>query len=490
MRTQRDSLTPGLRIVRNAFYLAISDVAVRALTSIVSILVARYLGPENYGLLSVALALSGIAGYLTDLGVTPVMIREGTKPNAPIGKILYSTLRLRLLFAAGTTLVMVLVAWFYYPITLARLVILVVVLPNIWAGVFRGLSAGYFQMVQEMLYMALINAVSSLAGAGVFLLGVIFHWPLPFLALGYGLSAVTGAILGMGLIKHHVQIEKDWFPGITQGLLAFTLGGGFGLLLPQLGPLILPHVAGLEETGFFSAAYRIPGVLLIIPGVIATAFYPQLFAYAHEDRSRYLTLTLREIRFMGTACLVMAVPLALHARGMVGFLFGQEWVDRAGGALIGLCGVLALAGLSWPLADSLTTQGLQRRRTVVTGALVVLGALAYWLGGRTQGALGGALAALVVEIGAVTGFLLYNSLRKELFFRGLMPWALKVVLMVPLAWGCKLLFGSGVWVLGLEAVLIAALVLLIDKELRRETKILVTSMGKVFFRSPFGLHNF
>ena len=481
METNRTVLSPGLRIARNALYLSISEVGVRAITAVVAILVARYLGPENYGLLSIALALAGIGGYLTDLGVTPVMIREGTKAGAPIPRVLHSALRLRLIFALGATVVMAAVAWFYYPTPLARLAILIVVLPAIWAGIFRGLSSGYFQMMQEMQYTALINGVSAIAGAVVLLFGVLFRWPFSLLALGYGGSAVVGGALGILLLRQKVQIEKGWHPGLVQGLWAFTLGGGLGLLLPQLGPLILPHAAGLEETGFFSAAFRILGALLVIPGVVATAFYPHLFALAAQDRERHLALSLRELRISGTIGLVVAVPLALHARGVVGLLFGPEWVERTGEALILLCGSLALAGLSWPLADALTTQGLQTYRTAITGVLVILGAAGYWVGGRRLGVFGGALAALLVEVGAALGFLLANPRWRALVRRGMVPWAVKALLLVPVAWGCKWFLGSGLLALFVEAVAVSGVALILDRELRHEMQLVLRGARRLFF---------
>ena len=457
---------PGERIVKNAAYLLVSDVGIRLISAAVAVLVARYLGPEQYGVLAVALALLGIAGYFTDLGLTPVMIREGTKPGANFPQLLSGTLRLRLLFAGVTTLVMVLVAWFYYPSSTVRLVILVVVIPGIWAGVFRGIGAGYFQMVQEMHYVALINTVATLAGAGMFLTAVLAQWPLPILALGYGLSAVVGGALGIFLVRRRVVLGIGQYPGLTTGLPAFALGGGLGLLLPQLGPLLLPHAAGLEETGYFTAAYRVPGVLLTVPGVIATAFYPQLFAYGNTDLQRHQTLSNRQIRLMGLLGLLIAVPISLHGKWIAGVLFGSSWADQAGKALAVLAWTVALASINWPLADALTTQGLQARRTGVQAMAAAVGAASYFALGRALGAIGAAGAALVVEATLCLGFLLLNPAANVLMKKALLPVMAKAPVIVLFALGMTWVLGSGWLGFVLTALASGVAAWAVDREVR------------------------
>lgn len=458
--------SPGVRIARNAAYLLVSDVGVRLVSAVVAILVARYLGPEQYGVLAVALAVLGIAAYFTDLGLTPVMIREGTKPGTDLSQLLSGTLRLRLWFALATTLVMLLLAWFYYPSATVRLVILVVVLPGIWAGVFRGIGTGYFQMTQEMQYVALINAVTGLAGAVVFLLAVVGRWSLPALSMGYGLSAIAGGVLGTVLLRRRVAFGRGAHPGLLPGLPAFALGGGMGLLLPQLAPLLLPHAAGLEATGLFMAAFRVPGLLLTLPGVIAAAFYPQLFTYGNTERVRHRLLSTRQIRLMGSLGLLLAIPTSLYAEWVVRLVFGSSWVEQSGPALALLAWTVGLASLSWPLADALTTQGLQGRRTGIQAAAVAIGAGLYWILGRAAGTVGAAGAALAIEFVLVLGFLAANPAGMELAKQAILPVATKAVVLIALAWAARWAVGYSWLGFGLAVAVTGGALLAMDCEIR------------------------
>ncbi|WP_064220700.1 oligosaccharide flippase family protein [Anoxybacillus flavithermus] len=57
-------------ILKNATYLFISNVILRLFSALTTIMVARYLGANDYGILSLALAISNIAGYFTDMGLS------------------------------------------------------------------------------------------------------------------------------------------------------------------------------------------------------------------------------------------------------------------------------------------------------------------------------------------------------------------------------------------------------------------------------------
>lgn len=50
------------KIFLNASYLFVSNVLVRFVSALATIIVARYLGAEEYGLLGVAIAIAAVAG--------------------------------------------------------------------------------------------------------------------------------------------------------------------------------------------------------------------------------------------------------------------------------------------------------------------------------------------------------------------------------------------------------------------------------------------
>ncbi|MCL6576377.1 MAG: oligosaccharide flippase family protein [Kyrpidia sp.] len=408
----------GMRILKNAVYLFASNVLVRLVGAVAAILVARYLGAKDYGILSVALAFSVVTGYFTDLGLSHTFIRDGTKPGADLGRLLAGFFKIRLLFGLGTAVVSVAVVQSLYPDPGMRRVLYWVVMPTILGAAFQGVGAVYFQVVQKMQYTALIRAVAGLLSAGALFLGMALRWPLDFLAPIYGLAAVAGGLLSLWLVGHRVSFFSGWDRSLLRGLGSFTLGGLVIMLLNQMGPLVLERVTDLVAVGYFAAAFRIPSVLYQIPGVLAEAYYPQLFAHGNRrDEDAHLRLNVLELKMMSALGVMMALPFLLYPAWWIHLLFGPRWADAAP-ALTILSWMVFMQSINYPLADALTTKGMQSRRTAVLVAVLVVGAAAYAVLGARWGSTGGALAALVVECLSMIGFVLMNPTGWRLLLQG------------------------------------------------------------------------
>jgi O-antigen/teichoic acid export membrane protein len=409
----------GKVILGNAFSLFVSNVLVRLVNAVAAILIARYLGAHDYGILSVALAFSSIAANFTDLGLTHTLIREGTKPQANLAVLISSFLRIRVVLALLTAIVSIVLIENLYTDAYLQTVLYWLVLPTLFGAALQGVGYVYFQVTQTMKYSAIISGVSGLITSLTLILGMIFHWPLIFLAAVYGFSSFAGGLIAIIMVARKTTFHKGWNPQILQGILAFTLGGFAVMLLPQLGPLVLEKVTDLTQVGYFSAAYRIPAVLYQVPGIIATAFYPLLFQYGNEKRLEdHLSLGVIQLKLMNALGILMALPFVFYAEWWMTLLLGPNWGPAA--KVLSILGwMVVLQSMNFPLADALTTKGLQPRRTLVLGIAAIAGLIFYAFLGQRFGAIGGAFSAIFTEGVLSLGFILLNPTGLSLLTRGI-----------------------------------------------------------------------
>lgn len=455
------------KIIKNASYLFLGNVVVRLLTAAATIMLARHLGVVEFGMLSVSLALAAIAKYFTDMGLNHTLIREGTKISSDIPRLLGGALKIKLGLALVATLAFYcFIAFCYTDNVKLRNTAYFLVLPTIWGGALSGVGDIYFQIIQKMQYTALIRAVSGLIVAAVLLVGIFLDWTLSYLSLAYGIASVFGGLIGVWMVFKNVPGIGGWHWGLLEGLGCFTLGGFLILLLPQLGLIILERTTDMQQVGYFSAAFRIPNVLYSIPGVLATAFYPQLFRYGNNDSSRHFNLNVKEIKSMSLIGIALALPFALYPDKVVEILFGSSWVVHAGRPLMFLAWVVVLHSVNFPLADALTTQGMQRQRTVVLTLGVVLGAIFYGFLGKNWGATGGAIAALLIELILLVGFIVMNPKGGELKKIILLPMLSVAIAGALVGYAIKAILPFETLGLFLAPSLFICAVLLFDKEIR------------------------
>lgn len=466
------------KIFLNASYLFVGNVLVRLVSALAAILVARYLGVEDYGLLGVALAFATVVGYFTDLGLTHTLIREATRPKAVINTLMSSFFRARLTLAGFVTIFSLIIIRQLYSDEYFRYVLYWVVIPTIWGAALQGVGAAYFQVIQQMQYTALIRVLSGLITAGTLFVGILFHWPLTYLAPVYGLSSILGGCISFLMVISRLGWLRGWSPAILKGIVSFTIGGFIVMLLPQLGPLLLERVTDLKQVGYFVAAYRIPSLLYQVPGTVAAAFYPVLYEYGNRKLiDEHHKLIKVELKIMSALGISMALPFFVFPEWWIGILFGSEWLEAAP-VLQLLSVIVMLQSVNYPLADALTTWGWQKYRTLVLTIAFITSVILYLVFGAHWGALGGAIAAIILECILLIGFATFAESGWSLLIKSI--WRNLIVLV--------LVFGLAVMLMGTNNILLSIalievifiiLVVSCDNKLRGTIQKLIERKNKV-----------
>lgn len=392
------------KILKNALYLFFGNIGIRIITAISTILLARHIGPTDYGVFSIAIAISMITGYFTDAGLSNTFMREVTKKNSNISVLISSYLKVRIIFGLIATII----AYFYITISYDdayfKSIIGWIVYPTIIGMCFMGVGITFFQAKERMGIGSLISVIQGALSSLALFLGIIYHLPLISVAKLYGSSFIIAGLFSMILVVKHTNITNKWDKGILNQLFVFTINGIIIIILPQLGPIVLEKVSTITIVGYFSTAYKIPAVLYQIPGVIATAFYPRLFSFGNNsDFKNHRDLSNIELKMMSFIGIAISLPFLIEPKFWIVSLLGIEWI-RASDALSILSFMVILQAINYPLADYLTTIGQQFKRTIVMFFGLAVSVIAYIYFGTYYGLIGGALAAIITELILFIGY--------------------------------------------------------------------------------------
>lgn len=436
-------------LLKNASYLFISNVVVRLITAFAAIVVARYLGVADYGLLSLAIAVTTVAAYFTDMGLSNTFIREATKEDKEDLKVLVgSHFKIRFVFVGIVgAILLFFTETFYSDDNFLKKTIYFMAFPTIIGATLQGVGVAYFQAIQQMHFIAYIRILSGVVTSSTLFLGLLFKWPLLLLATMYGFSSFIGGFYSTYLLSRRTPLLVGWNRKLLDGLWSFTFGGLLVMLLPQIPPIILEKVSSIQEVGYFSAAYRIPSVLYQVPGIIAAAFYPLLFKYGSSNQKlKHLEISITQTKMMTMLGGVMVLPFFLYSEWWINLIFGSGW-DNISSLLSVVSLVVLLQSINYPLADSLTTRGLQSKRTLVMFLSIILAICCYYYFGGKYGSLGAAVTVITTEVFLLIGFVFFNNgLSKQILKKGTFNNLLSFCLTIFIAYFIKMylhpLFGS------------------------------------------------
>lgn len=406
MNTTKD--TAKNHVFINILHLFFGTIITKFIGAIATILYANYTDVKDYGVLSIALSFSAILTFLTDSGISHTAIREGTKKSADVGKIMYSYTKVRvILFLFVSLFSTIFIQLLYRNDLQMKQAILLLVIPSLVGSLLQGIGGTYFQIIEKMNYVSYINIVLGVGNSLALFLGIMFQLSIGAICLIYGLSSVIAGFYGFAISVRAISFQKEFDRRILYQLLSFTTNSAIIILTPQLGPIILAKVLSITDVAYYSAAFKIPAMLYQFPALIATAFYPKLFSLGNEKNSlEHRKMSSLELQLMTILGMGLALPFMLNPKYWILTLLGQKYLPSVNVLLI-LSFLVFIQAIKYPLADFLTTYGLQWQRTLIMLIGLALSIIGYIVLGQRFGIVGGALAPVIAELVMIFGCTLF-----------------------------------------------------------------------------------
>jgi O-antigen/teichoic acid export membrane protein len=399
-------------------------VGAAVLSLLVSIVTARMLGVEEFGLYGFAFAYVALWAVLMDGGASALAPREVARGHGPRALAVMFGLK-PLLVATALVLALGVGALAGFSAIVLWLVAVLAVGSAIDTCFGLGLAAfrgreqfgvdAAHQLGQRALF-GLLAVLALLAGAGA--LGVAA-------ARAVSLAVAAGSVLWL----LHRRGAIGPLPGLA-GLRAAVpelAPAAAPLLVADLmtqvhtraSPLVLQFTRGLSDVGLFVAPYRLIEGLFLFPTAFGLVLLPRLVAAHRRDRQAVATEMDVGLRFVAAAGAAVLVGGAVWADEIVLLLFGREYAASAAPLRV-LLGMQAVMMVNAVLRTGLIAAGAERSwaamLTVAAGVNVIGAALltpSLGPGGAAWSALGGelllCLGCLLSLVRRTPGFLPVRS---------------------------------------------------------------------------------
>lgn len=353
----------------------------RLLGLVSTLILARLLAPEHFGLIAMGTVLVATLETLTAFGFETALIHRQTKEPA----FLDSAWTLNLMLGAGNGLVLLaaapIAAWFYGEDRVVEIV-MVLALTALLHGMHNIGMVLYEQDIRfarifvQVLIKKVVSIVVTISAA------LILHDHRALL-VGMVTSALSGMLLSFALSPYRPRLRlTHWreLVGFSKWLLVNNM---LHFLGSRGADFIVGRMAGASSLGAFSVSYELANLPTSeMVGPITRAVFPGYAQMAH-DLMRLRKAFIAVYGVIAVVALPAAVGIACLAKPFVAVLLGEKW-----GATVPLIEALALFGATRALQANTGSVYLALGKpyimTVLAGIYVfsVLAAfgitLAYW----------------------------------------------------------------------------------------------------------------
>lgn len=380
---------------------------------VVTSIVARYLGVEQYGLVNYIISIVMLFTSFSTFGMERITIKDILEKEDSEENILGTSLCIR--FIGGIVLLII-----------SQITIYVLNPDNILAQIL-GLIVGismlfksfevieyYLQSQMKQKTIAIIRFCATTVVAISRILVVIYDLGVVGFTATYLIESIVVAILLQNWYKKHIKIKRKVSKKYAKKLLKrcwyVALSGLMVTLYMRIDQVMLGSMLDSKiENGIYSAAVRIAEIWYFIPTAIVASFGPIIILSKKRSEVEYNRNMQRLYDIISIVGIAFAIGISIFGELAVQILYGKEYLGAVEVLKIsvwaGLFATLGTARSVW-----LVNENLQKYTLVYTlaGSIVNI-SLNYFLI-PSWGAKGAAIATLIAQF--VTNVIALMPFRK------------------------------------------------------------------------------
>ncbi len=313
--------------VKNSFWILIEKMSRIISGILVGVLVARYLGPDQFGLISYALNVVAIFTIISTLGLDSLIVRELIMRNDKQHVILGTAFIMRLLgsivvVAASTT-------YSFMRDTPQQTMIVFLVSLSIVMQSFTVVDF-YFQSKVKGRFTAMNQVITLLTSAMVKLGLIYYHAPLIYFASMVLFEATISFFLQYLFYKKNDQHIKLWKFSFEESKILIShawpiILSAFVLILYQkMDQILIKRFLNINLVGQYAAAIRISEASYFIPVAICAAIFPGIVNARNNKELQIKRLTQLYSILIYTALFISICGL-IFGDFVIGFLYKDQF---------------------------------------------------------------------------------------------------------------------------------------------------------------------
>lgn len=332
--------------VGSAGYLGAAQVARLFLTTLSTVVIARLLSPDDYGVLAMAGPIIGFITMFQDFGLSSAAIQAKNLSHSQSSSLFWMNVSASAVLSLLLLAVSPAVAWFYGDVRAGY-----VTAASALAMLVGGLGIQHMALLNRGMRFKLLSAIDVCNALATFLVSLALAYAFKsYWALFFG--SLAGTVIQTLIVWQRSRFRPRIKPSFKGAGELARFGGhltGFNLFnffVRNADAVLIARTAGADQLGLYDRSYKL--MMLPIQSVnapISRLLLP-LLSRLRDDPERYRRVFLMAARGMMLISAPGIAIVTVLSNDFMPFLLGSEWA--AAGPIFFWLG---LTGLIQPVAN-------------------------------------------------------------------------------------------------------------------------------------------
>ncbi len=371
LATVREKLSPGLRkLISNTIWMFADRFFRLFVAFFVSVWVARYLGPAQFGLYNYAFTIIGILIPFAKLGLDQILIRNLARDPSCKDETLGTAFVLKITGGFVTSVLAVVTIFLLRPDNnLSHWLVGIMAVGSIFQA--SEIITFWFDSQTRAKYGVWARNASYLLAGLIKIVLIQIQAPLIAFAWATLVEASLGAIALMIVYQTDGNLLKAWrysfqrAKELLQDSWPLIFSSLAILIYMQIDQIMIGQIMGDREVGLYSVVVKLSEVWYFLPGVITNSVFPSVVRAKAVSEKLYYERFQKLFNLMSVLAYAAALLFSLSSNLLVTSIYGSQYAEV--GPVIAVyvwAGVFVSLGLATSLW--ITTEGLMRFLPIIS----------------------------------------------------------------------------------------------------------------------------
>ncbi len=324
----------GLKKYLNASaWLLLDKVLTLIVGLFVGIWVARYLGPEQFGIFSYVIAFTSLFAPLGKLGLDGIISRNIAQNEANVSELISNVFMLKVL---GSVLILIFVPTYMY---LAHdepvYCYLAIPLSCIYVIKSAEVIEFYFRAKVNGKSIAIANTLGTLISGCAKVLFILLGMSLLFFAVANFIGVIISTLVLLYFFKDQAA-KLLWFNINWQQAIALIkeswpliISSFFALLYLNIDQIMIQAILTTHQLGLYSAAVKLSSLWYMIPMILSWSLQTAVVNAKKSGEDLYYARLQQLFTLLAVSAFVTIIPILIYAKQIVAILYGAPYSDAS-----------------------------------------------------------------------------------------------------------------------------------------------------------------
>lgn len=320
------------KVFVNAQWMIVGRVIQMLVALVVGMISARYLGPSNYGLINYGQAFTNFFICFCTLGINSVIIKEFVDRPEEVGKSLGTSIFFRCISSLITFLLICGISFFINNKSIETNIVVILCAVALLFHPFDTINY-WFQYKYKSKVTAIATFLAYLVTAIFKIVLLILNKNVYWFAIAYTVDYVFLAIFLLVAYKKHngpklkVSVSRGY--SILHKSYHYIMSGMMSSIYSQTDKLMLKHMMGNDEVGYYSTAVTLCGIWTFVLAAIIDAMYPSILESFSKNKEDFDRKNRRLYAIVFYLSAFVSIIFVVFGEIIIKLLYGEEYIPSS-----------------------------------------------------------------------------------------------------------------------------------------------------------------